>query len=82
MHTYTVFFKAHSEGSRFLSSTVIRALNKAVMTYSILGHQIVGRVIGRSKALDPNGRRYYRLVSLRTSLVYEVSGDLLREYVG
>jgi hypothetical protein len=47
------------------------------MIYTV-GH-IVGRIVGRSKALDPNGRRYYRLVSLRTGLVYEVSGDLLRE---
>lgn len=52
------------------------------MTYSILGHPITGRIVGLSKALDPNGRRYYRLVSLRTGLLYEVSGDLLRECVG
>lgn len=52
------------------------------MTYSILGYPITGRIVGRSKALDPNGRRYYRLVSLRTGLVYEVSEVLLREWIG
>jgi hypothetical protein len=49
------------------------------MTYSISGYGITGRIIGRSRALDHNGRRLYRLVSLRTGLLYEVSETLLRE---
>jgi hypothetical protein len=49
------------------------------MTYSISGYGITGRIVGRSQALDHNGRRLYRLVSLRTGLLYEVSEVLLRE---
>lgn len=52
------------------------------MTYLIAGHSIVGRIVGRSKALDQNGRRYYRLVCRHTGLLYEVSEVLLREHVG
>lgn len=46
------------------------------MTYSILCLPI-GRIVDRSKALDQNGRRYYRLYS--NGVVYEVSESQLRE---
>lgn len=52
------------------------------MTYSILGHPITGRIVGRSQDLDQNGRRLYRLVASRTGLLYEVSEVLLREWIG
>jgi hypothetical protein len=47
------------------------------MTYSILGHRLIGRCIGRSLALDEHGRRLYRIVCV--GLVYEVPEYLLRE---
>lgn len=50
------------------------------MTYTISGFPITGRIVGRSRALDHNGRRLYRLVA--NGLLYEVSEVLLREYVG
>ncbi len=47
------------------------------MTYIIAGYAITGRCVGRSRNLDDNRRRCYRILS--DGVIYEVSGDLLRE---
>lgn len=47
------------------------------MTYTIQGYALTGRCVGRSQNLDDNGRRCYRILS--DGVIYEVSGDLLRE---
>ena len=47
------------------------------MIFIITGYAIIGRCVGRGEWLDDNGRRCYRILS--DGVIYEVSGDLLRE---